>query len=91
MPQSPSFTALHACTPNCPLGYPSDATAADLYDEAVLRQDAALSVLCALNDTPLNELAHEPLNGALQAVRLLCSDALGLYSAAWNKMQQSHT
>lgn len=86
---SPGFTRLHTGEHDSLLGYRSDAQANALYDEAVQRQYAVLSLLCALSDASnLNELSSEPLNGCMQAIRLLCSDAAGLYSAAWKSMQQ---
>lgn len=86
---SPGFTPLHAGEHNSLLGYRSDAQAAELYDEAMQRQHAALDLLCALSGTSvLSELSDEPLGGCMQAIRLLCSDAAGLYSAAWESMQR---
>lgn len=86
---SPSFTPLHSSEHNCLLGFRSDAKATELYDEAMQRQHAVLSLLCALGGTShLNELADEPLGGCFQAIRLLCSDAAGLYSAAWGRVKQ---
>ena len=86
---SPSFTPLHSCEHNCLLGFRSDARATELYDQAIQRQHAALSLLCVLGGTPhLNELSDDPLSGCIQAVRLLCGDAAGLYSAAWERVQQ---
>jgi hypothetical protein len=86
---SPGFTPLRPREHNSLLGYRSDAQAAELYDEAMQRQHAALSLLCALSGTSiLNELSDEPLGGCMQAIRLLCSDAAGLYSAAWECMQR---
>lgn len=86
---SPGFTPLHAAEHDSLLGYRSDAQAAELYDEATQRQHAALGLLCALSGTSiLNELSDEPLGGCIQAIRLLCSDAAGLYSAAWESMQR---
>jgi hypothetical protein len=86
---SPGFTPLHSSEHNCLLGFRSDARATELYDEAMQRQHAALSLLCVLGGTPhLNELSDEPLSGCIQAVRLLCSDAAGLHSAAWERVQQ---
>ena len=90
IPGAIGFTPLHASELNCLLGLRSDARASELYDEAMQRQHAAFGLLCALSGTPnLNELASEPLNGCNQAIRLLCSDAAGLYSAAWDRVQQS--
>ena len=86
---SPGFTPLHANEHDSLLGYRSDAQAAELYDEARKRQHAVLGLLCALSGTSiLNELSDEPLDGCMQAIRLLCSDAAGLYSAAWESMQR---
>ena len=86
---SPGFTPLHADEHNSLLGYRSDAQAAELYDEAMQRQRAVLGLLCALSGTStLNELSDEPLGGCMQAIRLLCNDAAGLYSAAWESMQR---
>ena len=79
------FTPFHASELNCLLGFRSNAQASELYDEAMLRHHAVLGLLCALSGTSdLNELAGEPLNGCIQAIRLLCSDASALYSAAWD-------
>jgi hypothetical protein len=36
----------------------------------------------------LNELASESLSGCIHAIKLLCGDATGLYSAAWDRAQQ---
>jgi len=36
-PDPIDFTPLHACDPNCLLGFRSDARASELYDEATLR------------------------------------------------------
>jgi hypothetical protein len=86
---SPSFTPLHANEHDSLLGYRSDAQATELYDEAVQRQYAVLSLLCALSGaSSLSELSDEPLGGCIQAIQLLCSDAAGLYSAAWKSVQQ---
>jgi len=86
------FTPLHPNGLNCLLGFRSDASASELYDEAMMRHHAALGLLCALSGTPeLNSAASEPLNGCIQAVRLLFSDAAGLHSAAWDRMQQETT
>lgn len=86
---TPEFTPLHASEHSCLLGYRSDAQADELYDEAMQRQHAVLGLLCVLSDTSnLNELADEPLGGCIQAIRLLCSDAAGLYSAAWGRVKQ---
>ncbi|VXC15455.1 conserved hypothetical protein [Pseudomonas sp. 8AS] len=86
----PGFTPLHAGEHGSLLGFRSDAPATELYDEAVQRQCAALSLLCALSGSSnLNELSGEPLSGCMQAIRLLCSDAAGLYSAAWESVQQN--
>jgi len=83
------FTPLHASELNCLLGFRSDALASELYEEATQRQQAVLGLLCALGGmSNLNELTSEPLNGCIQAIRLLCSDAVGLYSAAWDSVQQ---
>lgn len=90
-PQQPQtgFTPLHNRELNCLLGFRSDACASELYDEAIQRQHAVLGLLCALSGTPnLDELASEPLGGCIQAIRLLCSDATALYSAAWYSVQQ---
>ncbi|MCY1283402.1 hypothetical protein D9M68_212270 [compost metagenome] len=86
---SPGFTPLHANEYSSLLGYRSDAQAAELYDEAMQRQHAVLGLLCALSGPSiLYELSDEPLAGCMQAIRLLCSDAAGLYSAAWESMQR---
>jgi hypothetical protein len=86
---SPGFTPLHAHEHSSLLGFHSDAKALELYDEAMQRQHAALGLLCALSSAcNLNELATDPLSGCMQAIRLLCSDAAGLYSAAWDRVQQ---
>lgn len=83
------FAPLLPNDPRCILGFRSDASASELYDEASLRQHAALGLLGALSDTPSSsELASEPLSACIQAIRLLCSDAAALYSAAWNSVQQ---
>lgn len=85
----PGFTPLYASKHGCLLGFRSDARAGELFDEAMQRQHAVLGLLCALSSTSdLNELASEPLSGCIQAIRLLCSDAAALYSAAWNSVQQ---
>ena len=86
---SPGFAPLHSDEHDSLLGYRSDAQAAELYNEAMQRQHAVLGLLCALSGTSiLNELSDEPLGGCIQAIRLLCSDAAGLYSAAWESMQR---
>lgn len=46
------FTPLHSDNPLCVIGYPSNATAPDLYDAATLRHSAALGVLCVLSSAP---------------------------------------
>lgn len=89
---SSGFCPLHHDKHNSLLGYRSDAEAAELYDEAMQRQCAVLGLLCALSGTSiLNELSDEPLDGCMQAIRLLCSDATGLYSAAWESMLRGAT
>jgi hypothetical protein len=86
---TPDFTPLHANEHSCPLGFRTDARAGELYDEATLRQTAALNLLCALSSASnLNELASESLSGCIHAIKLLCGDATGLYSAAWDRAQQ---
>jgi len=81
------FCPLHHDNHSSLLGYRSDAQAAELYDEAMQRQRAVLGLLGALSGTSnLNQLSDEPLDGCMQAIRLLCSDAAGLYSAAWEIM-----
>lgn len=87
---SPGFTPLHADEDGALIGYRNDAQATELYDEAMQRQQAALSLLCAFSSSPaLSELSHESLCGCIQAIRLLCVDSTGLYSAALEKMQES--
>lgn len=92
IPKPIGFTPLHAGECNCLLGFRSDARAGELYDEATLRQTAALNLLCALSSASnLNELASESLSGCIHAIKLLCGDATGLYSAAWDGVQQEAT
>lgn len=83
------FTPLHNSGEfDCLLGYRSDACATELYDEAMRRQRAVLGLLDALNGTPnLDELSSEPLNGCLQAIKILCGDGAALYAAAWERVQ----
>lgn len=84
------FSPLHRGEHNCLLGFRSDARAGELYDEAMQRQLAALDLLCVLSGTSnLNELASDSLSGCIQAIRLLCGDSAGLYSAAWDRVQQN--
>lgn len=74
---------------NCLIGFRSDASPQDLYDEAELRQLTVLSLLRALGGTSnLNALTRETLGGAIEGIRLLCGDANGLYSAAWDAINQ---
>ena len=86
---SPGFTPLHPGEHGSLLGFRSDAPATELYDEAAQRQCAVLSLLCALSGASnMNELSGAPISECMQAIRLLCSDAAGLYSAAWEHAQQ---
>ncbi len=83
------FAPLSPNDPSCLLGFRSDASASELYDEASLRQHAVLGLLNALGGTPSSsELASEPQIACVRAISLLCSDAAALYSAAWNRAQQ---
>ena len=91
IPEPIGFTPLHAGECNCLLGFRSDAKAIELYDAATLRQNAVLDLLCALSGSDLNSLAYEPMNGCIQAIRLLCNDAAALYSAAWDGVQREAT
>jgi len=85
----PGFAPLTPNDPSCLLGFRSDASASELYDEASLRQHAVLGLLGVLSGTPsLSEFASEPLSACIQAIRLLCGDAAALYSAAWNSVKQ---
>ena len=87
---TPGFTPMHTNEHSCPLGFRCEARPGELYDEATMRQTAALDLLCALSSASnLNELASESLSGCIQAMRLLCGDAAGLYSAAWDRVQQN--
>jgi hypothetical protein len=86
-----SFIPLHSNESNCLLGFRSDAKAIELYDAATLRQNAVLDLLCALSGADLKPPASEPVNGCIQAIRLLCNDAAALYSAAWDGVQQEST
>ncbi|HEP8117505.1 TPA: hypothetical protein VDT59_000472 [Pseudomonas aeruginosa] len=61
----------------------SDVTSAQLHDEAQLRQNAAVGMLHALSSaSDLNTLENHLLLDCIMALRLLCSDAAALYSAA---------
>lgn len=83
-----SFTPLHHDDPHCVIGYPSNASAPDLYDAATLRQSALLGVLCALSSTPdMHELAPSNWQNCIQAIRLLSEDAAALYAGAWQAVQ----
>ena len=82
------FTPLHSTDPLCVIGYPSNATATDLYDAATLRYSAALGVLCVLSSAPdLNELSTSNLQRCIQAIRILSEDAAALYAGAWQALQ----
>ena len=82
------FTPLHHDDPHCVIGYPSNASAPDLYDAATLRQSALLGVLCALSSTPdMHELAPSNWQNCIQAIRLLSEDAAALYAGAWQAVQ----
>lgn len=82
------FTPLHSDNPLCVIGYPSNATAPDLYDAATLRHSAALGVLCVLSSAPdLNELSTSNLQSCIQAIRILSEDAAALYAGAWQALQ----
>lgn len=82
------FTPLHRDDPHCVIGYPSNASAPDLYDAATLRQSALLGVLCALSSTPdLNELSTSNLQSCIQAIRILSEDAAALYAGACHALQ----
>ena len=61
----------------------NDVTSDQLHDEAQLRQNAAVGVLHALSSgSDLNTLENHLLLDCIMALRLLCSDAAALYSAA---------
>lgn len=82
------FTPLHTDDPLCVIGYPSNATATDLYDAATLRHSAVLGVLCLLTTSPdLNELSTSNLQSCTQAIRILSEDAAALYAGAWQALQ----
>jgi hypothetical protein len=81
---TPGFTQLNANEHSCTLGFRTDARAGELYDEATLRQTAALDLLCALSGaTNLNELQADCLSGCFQAIRILCSDTAALHTGAY--------
>ena len=83
-----SFTPLHHDDPHCVIGYPSNASAPDLYDAATLRQSALLGVLCALSSAQnLRELSTSNLQNCIQAIRILSEDAAALYAGAWQALQ----
>lgn len=85
------FTPLHTDAPLCVIGYPSNATAPDLYDAATLRHNAVLGVLCLLSSAPdLNELSTSNLQSCIQAIRILSEDAAALYTGAWQALQNDH-
>ena len=82
------FTPFHHDDPHCVIGYPSDASAPDLYDAATLRQSALLGVLCALSTAQnLHELSTSNLQNCIQAIRILSEDAAALYAGAWQALQ----
>ena len=84
------FKPLHANELNCLLGYRSDATSSELFDEATRRHHAVLSVLCALSgSSDIHELSAESLSGCINAVRILCSDSAALYEAAYVSVQEA--
>ncbi|HHG4845334.1 TPA: hypothetical protein ACVGJ9_005129 [Pseudomonas aeruginosa] len=61
----------------------TDVTSCQLHDEAQLRQNAAVGMLHALSSaSDLNTLENHLLLDCIMALRLLCSDAAALYSAA---------
>ncbi len=61
----------------------NDVTSDQLHDEAQLRQNAAVGMLHALSSgSDLNTLENHLLLDCIMALRLLCSDAAALYSAA---------
>lgn len=61
----------------------NDVTSDQLHDEAQLRQNAAIGMLHALSSgSDLNTLENHLLLDCIMALRLLCSDAAALYSAA---------
>lgn len=61
----------------------SDVTSDQLHDEAQLRQNAAVGMLHALSSaSDLNTLENHLLLDCIMALRLLCTDAAALYSAA---------
>lgn len=83
-----SFTPLHSDDPLCVIGYPSNATAPDLFDAATLRHSAVLGVLCVLSSAPdLNELSTSNLQSCIQAIRILSEDAAALYTGAWQALR----
>lgn len=87
--KSVGFTPLHVDESDCLIGYRGDAHASELFDEAMLRQHAALGLLCALSGSPsLQELRSESLNGCIQAIRILCSDSAALHERARQVMQR---
>jgi hypothetical protein len=82
----PNFIPLNPNECFCLLGFRSDASASDLYDEAMMRQHFAHSLLSALGGTSnLNTLTRETLGGCIDGIRQLCGDSAGLYSAAWDR------
>lgn len=61
----------------------NNVTSDQLHDEAQLRQNAAVGMLHALSSgSDLNTLENHLLLDCIMALRLLCSDAAALYSAA---------
>lgn len=68
------------------LGYPSDARALDLFNEADRKQQAAQSLLQVLSCADdLSQCSNAELAGCFMAVRCLTEEAGVLYEAAFDQ------
>lgn len=65
------------------IGIRVDATACDLYDELVLRNQAIAGVVSVGLSAPLHELNATLLNGYLQAIQLLVGESSSLSERAY--------
>ncbi|MGR1221258.1 hypothetical protein ACUYGA_30680 [Metapseudomonas otitidis] len=82
-PCLPEFIPLQPDEPEGLLGFRSDATAMDLYDAAMKRQEAVLGVLEAVSGAPIHEMSNQSLQCFINALRLLTSDSIALHKRAF--------
>lgn len=84
-----TFAPLHPHEIEGVLGYRSSATSLELYDEALMRQNAVLGVLAALSGESLSELSSDLLDACLRGIEILASDGAALHRRAYEGLSHS--